>query len=172
MPNHAAPPRPHKKRKPLITAALVLPLLMAGGAYAYFIANTAMSHVNVENAPSFMIQTAQPTGTPLAPGVGSQIVDFTVANQLTHAQTVPGEEYAVTSDTSGGVYDTVTNAYNDQCLAIWFAIVGDSGTTLPTTLQPGQALSGGTITVTMPNDPNDNQGFCSGVSPQISVTVG
>lgn len=166
-----APRLSHRKKFWLLLVGL--PLLMVGSAYAYFAINQATSHVNVASAPDFFISIAQPTGTPLAPGVGSETVLFSVVNQQSQPQTLNGETYALTTDLAGGVYDTNTNAFVDSCLASWFTITGTPGTgvTFPTTLQPGGAIYTGSITVTMPADPNDDQTSCAGLAPQVSVAV-
>lgn len=168
---HATPKTPRRKRKWLVLA-VVAPLLIGGAAFAYFNLDQATSHVNVATTPNFMISIAQPTGTALSPGSGTETVLFSVVNQV-NTQTLNSATYALTSDTAGGIYDTVSNTYIDSCLASWFDVSGTlgAGITLPMTVQAGQAIYTGSITVTMPADPTDNQTACEGLSPQVSVTL-
>ena len=172
MPRHAAPSRPRRFKRRYIAATVIIPLLMGGAAYAYFEQDTATSHVNVAAVASFTILISPPTGGALSPGVGTEIVPFTVINQLNHPQTVNAETFAVTTDAAGGIYDTNTDTFVDSCLASWFdAEGGDGGVPLPDILQTGQMLANGAITVTMPANPTTDESACSGLSPQVSVTV-
>ncbi len=98
------------------------------------------------------------------------MVGFTLINQLGYAQTINAETYSITTDAAGGIYDVNSNAFVDGCLASWFTLIGqDGGTALPVTLQPGQSIQGGTMTVTMPAAPTVNQSACAGVAVQVEV---
>lgn len=168
--------RPRKKRlnhKKKFLILLVAPLFFGGVAMAYFALSQATSHVNVASPPNFMISIAQPTGTPLSPGNGMETVLFSVINQQPVAQTITTATYALTTDANGGVYDTNTNAYVDTCQASWFTITGTLGSdiTLPLTVPGNDPIYTGTITVTMPTNTTTDQSSCSGLAPQVSVTL-
>lgn len=165
---HATPKLKSHKRRYLLTA-LIAPLFIGGAAYAYFDLNQATSHVNVASSPSFTITITPPTGAPLLPGSGSQTISFSAINQLNRPQTINSITYAMTSDQSGGILNTVTGAYDDACLASWFNVSGVPSIPPPTVVQQGQTLSG-TVAVSMTN-PTASQDACEGDSPQISVTL-
>ncbi len=170
MPRHAAPKRARRFTRKTLLAFAIVPLLLGGVAYAYFNANYGLGHVDVENPPSFTVSIQPPAGTPLSPGSGSEVVGFTLINQLGYAQTIHAETYSITTDPAGGIYDVNTNAFNDSCDAVWFTLMGqDGGTVLPVTLQPGQSIQGGTMTVTMPANATVNESACAGVAVQVEV---
>lgn len=171
---HARPSRKRLSHKKKFLIALALPLFLGGTAMAYFALSQGVSHVNVAAPPNFMISIAQPTGTPLSPGNGTETVLFSVINQQPTAQTINTATYALTTDSAGGIYDTATNAFNDNCLASWFDITGTlgAGVTLPLTVPGNDPIYSGSITVTMPANATTDQTACEGTSPQVSVTLG
>ena len=81
----------HKHRKRNIVLLALVPLLLATAAYAYFALDYGTGHVNVANLPSLTIDIQTPTGTPLAPGVGSETIAFSVVNQLSRSQVLDAE---------------------------------------------------------------------------------
>lgn len=169
---HAAPKKGHKKRR-WLGAGIVVPVLMGGAAFGYFEANLATGHVDVATPPSFTVNVSDPTGTPLSPGSGTETVSFHIINQLNHAQTINGETFAISTDSAGGTFDTLTNTWNDNCLATWFdaSTSNSGGVTFPTVVQPNQALINGVIIVTMPANITVDQSACVGTEPQVSVAL-
>jgi hypothetical protein len=168
---HAAPARTHHVRRwlfPLIAA----PLLFAGVAAAYFIANTGTGSFTVGNA-GFSVVLQPATGPSLAPGNNAtQTIDFTVTNNTNSAITLNTETAAITTDQAGGVLDTTSGQYVDSCLAIWFSTTwGDGGVPLPRSMAPGSALTYGEIFIVMPANTSINQNACSGLTPAVSLTV-
>ena len=170
LPRHAAPPKPHTKRK-YLALVIIAPLLLAGSAYAYFALSVGTGHVTVADPLNLTITLSAPIGTPLTPGGPQQEVPFTVTNNTSQPQTLSAESFAMTSDTAGGVYDTVTNQYVDTCLASWFSVSGgDGGVPLPKVLSQGQSLTAGLVFVTMSNSGTD-QSACVNLQPQVTVAA-
>ena len=81
---------------------------------------------------------------------------------------------AMTTDGSGGVYDTTSSSFVDACKASWFsASIGSLNKTLPIIMSSSQFTGTvtGTVTVTMPADALNNQAACGSLTPQVAVTA-
>ena len=160
------------RRVILISTAIVF--LTAGAAFAYFtLTDSGTGYVTDDPPATFTITLTAPTGGQLAPGNGViDSIGFTVTNATSTAQTVNNETWALTTDSNGGVYDTLTSQYVDGCQASWFTVVGgDGGVALPHSLAAGASLDNGGLTVTMPADAGTDQSACQGLDPQVTVTV-
>ena len=156
----------------LISLALII--AGTGTALAYFtLTSSGTGYVQDDPPPTFSVVLTAPTGGELAPGNGViDSIGFTVTNSTSTDQTINGETWTLTTDSNGGIYDTLTNQFVDGCQASWFSVDGgDGGVQLPHTVTPGASLDNGGMTVTMPADPGVNQDACQGLDPQVSVSI-
>lgn len=171
----------HGRRKHVaITGLLVGAVLFmaAGGAAAAWIFNTGTSNVTTA-ANMYTINNFALTGGPLQPGV-TETVTATVTNVsggtlVTGVQHLTAAGTTFTTDSGGGVYDTLTSAFVDTCPAAdfsfgpWVAITGGTGgdwTGGNVALLNGQTeLAQAVVTIST----SAPQTGCSGIAPKFTV---
>lgn len=157
------------RRWPAVVAVVGV-LAGAGMALAYFTSTgSGTGHAAVGNASPYAVAVATATGGPLLPGSGSQTVTYVVTNTGSGAEDLNATAAALTTDASGGVYDTTSGTFVDGCQASWFT-VAITDPNLPVDLAPGGSYSAGSATITM-QDSGTNQDACEGLTPQVTVSA-
>lgn len=161
-----------RKRK-IVAIAGTSVFAISSAAFAYFALNTGNGNFAVASPATFTVTVGAATGGPIAPGVGTASMPLTVTNSTTHSESLTALNFAMTTDSSGGVFDVNSGTYVDACKAIWFSAGGGTGgVTLPDALAAGASLSGAAaVEVTMPANTTTDQGACEGLQPQVTVTV-
>lgn len=154
--------RSNKKRLAAVVVAGALVLFGGGAAYAYWTSTgvgsgTATTGTSVD----FAVATTTATGGPLTPGGPSQTVAFTVTNPGTGAQNL------------SSVVVTVANADGTAWTAVAGCSASDYTVGVPA-FTPGEiAPSGvvnGTVTITMDDDPVDQDG-CKGATVPLYLVA-
>jgi hypothetical protein len=129
----------------------------------------------VGTSTNWTVASTASSGGPLFPGSGSEAIPFTVTNASAGQQAINSIATALTTDNSGGVFDTTSGVFVDGCLASWFT-VSNTVPSFPYDLagtNPGAAgVYSGTATLTMQDAPTVAQDACQGLTPQIKITVG
>lgn len=166
-------PRIFKGRRKL-AAIGIIPALLAGGAFAYFLAGGTGSgngHYST-GAPASVALTitiGAPVGAGLVPGGPSQTIPVSVTNPSAGAVTFT---LAPTINSGAGNVLRSDGAFAQipGCLASWFTDTMQTGGTY--TVAAGATTVVDSIVVTMPADAADNQSACENQTPYISVTAG
>jgi hypothetical protein len=185
------------KRRKIIASGAVVGLIMSfgGAAWAYYALASTSQPIAMTTAAQWNLTSTAATGTALAPGIGSEVVGWSLVNPTGSSETVSNITAALKVDGSGNVIDATSSNPVVGCKASWFTLAltqanswGGSPATgtasvsltsaanLPT--PGGLPIAGGgggpmgTVTVTMPADAIDNQGPCSvGIAPLLVITV-
>jgi hypothetical protein len=159
------------KKVVAIGLAVGLTLGAAGAAFAYFTSTgSGNGSVTTGSATNWTVTASAHTGTTLFPGVGSEVVPFTITNAGTGDQALTSEVFSVANDGSGNVTTGLSNTPVVGCLATWYSLT--PGTVSPanaTTIAPaGTATDSVTVILT---NASVSQNACQGVTPNITLTV-
>jgi len=138
------------KRLAVIVVAGALVVIGGGAAYAYWTSTgvgsgTATTGTSVE----FVVASSAATGGPLTPGGPSQTVGFTVANPGTGSQQLSSVVVTV-ANADGTTWNSVTGCsasdYTIGTPVVSYGEIAPSG------------ITSGTVTITMDDDPVDQDG--------------
>jgi hypothetical protein len=158
------------RTKIAVGTALGAAVIGGGGmlAFAYFTSTgSGTGNATVGSASNWTVTAAAPTGGALLPGSGTDTVTYTVKNVSSGHQGFNTTTAALTTDTNGGVYDTVQGKFVDSCLASWFTV---SNTPPAAADLAGGASVNGSLTIVL-NDAAVNQNACQGLSPQVTINA-
>lgn len=162
-----------KHRKKIIIAIAGATLAIGGTAWAYFGLSSGTSSFAV-GGTKFTVTVGASVGPALTPGGGSDSMTFDVVNNQPFAQTLTSLTASLTTDSAGGIYDTMMGAFNDSCLASYF-VLSFSAAGLPKQLAPNggsysTATSGLQPSISMPTNAVD-ESACEGTDPQVTLTA-
>ena len=158
------------RTKIAVGATLGAAVLGGGGmlAFAYFTSTgSGTGNGTVGSASHWTVTAGSPTGPGLLPGSGTDTVTYTVTNPGSGHQGFTTTTAAMTTDNSGGVFDTVQGKFVDGCLASWFTV---SNTPPAAADVPGGGSVNGSLTISL-NNVNSSQDACQGLSPQVTINA-
>lgn len=159
-------------RRRLAIAAATTALALAGGtaAYAYFTSTgSGTGSATVGTAGTWTVTAGEPSGGPLYPGSGSEVIEFTVTNSGS------GDEEFSAATPTVPVYDSTTDAETSAdddisgCTATWFSVEVSSDPDMNTEIGPGDSVDVD-VTVTL-TDADTDQDACEDAAPAVLLSI-
>lgn len=138
---------------------------------AYFTSSGSGTNQGLVGSSSpWTVSVNAPSGGPLYPGSGSEVLTYTVTNASSGNQELAAitPVVATATDSSGDVTHNGTAV--SGCLQSWFNVTNTQTPSLPQDLAGGATSTQGSVTVTMNDSPN-SQDSCEGKAPDITITA-
>ena len=144
-------------------------------ALAYFLTRgTATTSVTapISGAPppvAFTLSTSTAAPGPLTPG-GAE-VEYNIAGTNPSSTPIVFSMVATVKTDGTGIFDTLSHAYVDGCLASWFtAVIGEPGGFTYSLAGSASGVGLDHVTISMSN-PNTDQSACEGLSPEVDIAA-